>query len=112
MIMSGLRVADDDIGSSLRRGVRRAFSGGVFAHAFPFDLQSVGDVDEAVEDGVGEGGVAEQPKLRSLTPTMRCMADHSRFCRCGRSEAGIISFSACRTGGAGRCANPRPILAL
>ena len=57
--MSGLRVADGDIGSSLRRGVKRAFCGGVFAHAVPFDLQSVGVVDEAVEDGVGERGVAD-----------------------------------------------------
>ena len=67
MIMSGLRVADGDIGSSLRRGVKRAFSGGVFAHSFPLDLQSVGVVDESVEDGVGERGVAEFVMMPSFS---------------------------------------------
>ena len=57
--MSGWRVADGGIGSSLGLVVKRAFFGGVFAHAFSFDLQTMGVVDEAVEDGVGERGIAD-----------------------------------------------------
>jgi hypothetical protein len=57
--MSGWRVADGDIGSSLRWGVKRVFSEGVFAHAFSFDWQTVGVVDETIEDGISEHGIAD-----------------------------------------------------
>ena len=70
MIVSGLRVADGGIDLSLWRGVKRAFSGFVFTHAFSFDLQSVGVVNDAVEDGVGQRWIADNlvPLLnRNLT---------------------------------------------
>ena len=57
--MSGWRAADGDIDSSLRRGVKLAFGGGGLAHAVSLDLQAVGIVNEAVENGVGERGIAD-----------------------------------------------------
>ena len=68
--MSGRLVADGDIDSGLGGVVKDTLPGGELSHAFSGHREPVGVVDEAVEDGVGEGGVADDlaPLLdRNLT---------------------------------------------
>ena len=57
--MSGGRVADGGICSSLFGGVNRRVSGRLFAHAFSCDVEAVGVVDETAESRVGESRIAD-----------------------------------------------------
>ena len=57
--MSGWRIADGDICSGLLRGVNRSISCRGFAHAFSCNVQPMGVVNEAIQDRVGKGGVAD-----------------------------------------------------
>lgn len=59
MIVSGWRIADDDICSSLLWGVNRSVSGRGFAHAFPCNMQTMGVVNETIQDRVSEGRTAD-----------------------------------------------------
>ena len=57
--MSAGRVADGDIDSGLGRAVKDALFGCKLSHAFSCHREPVGIVHEAVENGVGERGVAD-----------------------------------------------------
>lgn len=72
-----------------RLGVKHDRLGSAFAERFSLQQQAVGVVDEAVQNGVGDGGIAEDSvmpqyltgeSLRSgwSTRTTRCMAAASR----------------------------------
>ena len=47
------------MGSGCGGGVKSVALGGELAHAFPFQDEAVGVVDEAVEDGVGQRRIAD-----------------------------------------------------
>src|SRR5664280_180900 len=47
------------IGSGVRVGVKSLIAGVLFSHAFSGELKAVSVVNEAVQDGVAEGGVAD-----------------------------------------------------
>jgi hypothetical protein len=64
--VSAGRVADGDIDSGLGRAVKDALFGCELSHAFSCHREPVGVVDEAIENGVGEGGVAEPFMLPSF----------------------------------------------
>jgi hypothetical protein len=61
--MSGWRIADGDICSSLLRGVNRSISCRGFAHAFTCNVQSMGVVNETIQDRVGKSRAAEHRTL-------------------------------------------------
>jgi hypothetical protein len=58
-IVSGKRVVDGDIDSGDGGAVKRSLSGGKFSHAFSGHREPVGVVDETIQDGVGQGRVAD-----------------------------------------------------
>lgn len=60
--MSG-RLGDFVIGSGVCGFVKCSVSGVLFSHALSGELKAVGIVNEAVEDGVGVGGVAEHGRV-------------------------------------------------
>src|SRR5664280_922037 len=47
------------IGSGVRVGVKSLIAGVLFSHAFSGELKAVSVVNEAIQDGVAEGGVAD-----------------------------------------------------
>src|SRR5665647_1288040 len=47
------------IGSGVRVGVKSLIAGVLFSHAFSGELKAVSVVNEAVQDGVAEGGVSD-----------------------------------------------------
>jgi hypothetical protein len=65
-------LADGDMESGLTGLVKRFRDGGASSHAFSGELESVGVVDESVEDGVGECWIADR-----LVPVLdRQLAGH------------------------------------
>ncbi|MBB5049969.1 hypothetical protein HNR60_004754 [Rhodopseudomonas rhenobacensis] len=52
-------MADLVIGSGVRGFVKRSVSGVLFSHAFSAELEAVGIVNEAVQDGVAQCWVAD-----------------------------------------------------
>src|SRR5665647_387936 len=47
------------IGSGVRVGVKSLIAGVLFSHAFSSELKAVSVVNEAVQDGVAQGGIAD-----------------------------------------------------
>src|SRR6202789_2159825 len=52
-------LSDAVIGSGVCVGVKSLIAGVLFSHAFSGELKAVSVVNEAIQDGVAEGGVAD-----------------------------------------------------